>query len=537
MPTCGTLAGHNIMTHLKTILIALLLALALPFTASADKKKENPTALDVKLQSGEKWWGLVVDSPNLKLPFEPSFTINTATLGPTLYKANLLLSNRGRYVWSESPLTVSYDGKKLTIAASNPDDITPTLQKSGRTLREAYLMCCHKHFPPHDLSTAELLFSAPIYELGGEEALLYTQQDVIDFADTIIARGAPCGTILLPMGWNSPSGAPTFDLEAYPNPKEMVEILHSKGMNVMLTVSPYIMAAGRGFQQSRRDGTLICDATGQPTVFETRLGYTACRDITPAQADTLNLALKKLQQECDIDGFYFDCLDALQLLNNNPVKLESFLEAWHKAGNGIGAAIFSTPSDKQLTNAASTISTSRECTWETLGNGLTTAVNASVLGFSRVCVAADLNFNAPEGNNTDELVLRTAQLAATMPIAIIPYAVWEVENNAAIDAMLAWRAEMSPYYLELARKSATSAEPIIRHIEYQFPRTGFSNCDNQFMIGDRYMVIPVVDQGARQMVRLPKGKWQDSSGRIIKGPRVIDVDVSKGDIVVFKATK
>lgn len=533
------------MRIVKSLITTLLLLLSVATTLQAEntpdipKNRNNSNTLEVKPQSGEKWWGLVVDPDNIALPFEMPFTINTATLGPTLYKANMMLSNRGRYIWSDTPLTVAYDGKKFRITP--PEGSTsPTLHKSGRTLREAYLMCCHKNFPPQQLTAPEVLFGGPIYELGGEDALLYTQADVEAFAEMLTRRGAPAGTILLPMGWSSPSGAPIFDLEAFPTPKEMVAKLHSEGWRVMLTVTPYIMAAGRGFQQSRKSGQLMCDTSGHPTVFQTRLGYTACRNLTPQCAKALNTALISLQNNMGIDGFYLDCLDALPLLGDQPDELERFLTTWHSVGEGLGAVVLCTPSTHQLGGAASSVTTSRTASWESLAEGVEIAVEASLLGFQRTCVAADLDFptDSPESVASHEnLILRTAQLAASLPIAIIPYALWSISNHQAVEELLKWRAEVGPYYLSLAKQSATSAEPTLRHLEYQYPRTGFTNARDQFMIGDRYLVAPVVQEGSRRMVRLPKGKWQDDQGRIIKGPRVIDTNVADGKMAIFKVAK
>ena len=37
------------------------------------------------------------------------------------------------------------------------------------------------------------------------------------------------------------------------------------------------------------------------------------------------------------------------------------------------------------------------------------------------------------------------------------------------------------------------------------------------------------------MVRLPKGRWREyESGRVFKGPRVIDVDVTSGKVALFE---
>lgn len=506
------------------LLVAILTALSL---TGAEKVK--PT--EVKIQNSEKWWGLVVDPANVRLPFDHPFEINTANVSPERYSANMMISNRGRYVWSKKPMKVESDGKKLFITPSDGEIVK--VEKSGRTLREGYLMCCHKNFPPHTSGISSTLFQYPIYELGGAEALLYTASDVEQFASLLHSKGAPKGTILLPQGWNSPSGAMTFDSEAYPNPKEMIEELHSKGMKVMLTVTPYVMAAGRGYQQMRKEGRLINNSDGEPIVFQSRLGYTACRALSSQEVARLGTALKELQKEYGVDGFYFDCLDALSLLGDNPTELFNFIEAWHKASEGIEVAIYSSPVSQQLGGIASSVSTTRNYTWESLAESLETAIDASLFGFTRTCMAADLNFAKQAPN----LILRTASLAALLPVAIIPYAIWGLNEKYTkpFCSLLKWRAENGEYILSLAQQGTTSAEPIIRHLEYQFPRTGFTNAHDEFMLGPKWLVAPVVSDAGVRMVRLPKGRWKEvGSGRIIKGPRVVDVDVSDGTTPIYE---
>ena len=512
-------------TRKITILCALLLMAASLFAAGREKETE------IKIQNGEKWWGLVVNPSLVALPFEGALEIDGSALSPVNYTANMMLSNRGRYVWSKEPLKVSFDGKRILVSTSSADGEAVAVEKSGRSLREAYLMCCHKNFPPREVGAAAVLFESPIYELGGEESLLYTSEDALEFAEMLADRGAPKGTILLPQGWNSPSGAITFDPEAYPNAKEMIEKLHAQGMKVMLTVTPYIMAAGRGFQQMRKDGRLITDSDGQPIVFESRMGYTACRTLSAEGVKGLNESLRTLQREYGVDGFYFDCLDAMTLLGDNPARLVEFLASWHTASEGIDVAIYSSPMGQQLGGIASSLSTTRDYTWEALEESLERAIDASVLGFTRTSLAADLNYH----KNAPSLILRTASLSALLPVAIVPYAVWSLEDTKPFCSLLEWRAEQGGYYLSLAEQGASSAEPIIRHLEYQFPRTGFSNARDEFMIGSKWLVAPVVCDSGVRMVRLPKGKWQEvGSGRIIKGPRVIDVDVSDGQTPIYE---
>lgn len=522
---------NNPQAKRKTMKIRSLVILATTLLLStAVGANNNDGATKVKVQNGEKWWGLVVEPSSLTIPFERAFAVATEDFSPTLYKANMLLSNRGRYVWSASPLRVGFDGKSLTINSADGSKVE--VQKSGRTLREAYLMCCHRNFPPKAVEATATLFQKPIYEFGGEDAMLYNQQSVIDFATMLLHRGAPSGTILLPMGWNSTSGDFVFDHEAYPNPKAMIDSLHSKGMEVMLTITPYVMAAGRGYRQNLKDGNLMLGSNNQPVVFQSRMGYTACRTLSPETIATIEQQLLTLTEQVGIDGFYFDCLDAVALLKDDKAQLTDYLTLWNSLGKNIDVAIFSTPMGQQLGSTASSVSASRHYTWATLAESLERAIDASVLGFTRTSLAADLDFHGGDQN----LALRTAQLAALLPVAIIPYSVWNIPSKAdELCCLLAWRAENGAYYLALAEQSATSAEPILRHLEYQFPRTGFSNCRDEFMIGTKWLVAPVVDNSGVRMVRLPKGRWKElDSGRIIKGPRVIDVNVTDGKVPIYE---
>ncbi|MBO7197728.1 MAG: hypothetical protein J6V28_02920 [Tidjanibacter sp.] len=515
---------------MKTLRYTALLMMTLLLSALTLAAKGGGGSVEIKIQNGEKWWGLVVEPERIALPFDTPFVVNTSEFSPTLFRANMLLSNRGRYLCSKESLTVSFDGKKIVVTA--PEGSTaPALQKSGRTLREAYLMCCHKNFPPSDVAVPELLFGSPVYVLGNKSELLVDQQGVEAFAEMLTQRGAPAGTILLPLGWSSPTGALTFDPEAFPSPKQMIASLHEKGMKVMLSVTPYLMAAGRGYRLFHSEQRLLTDEAGEPIVFRSRLGYTACLNLTPEVVEQMAASIASLGKEYGVDGFYFDCLDALPLLDDNLPKLTEFLDLWHSLGNSVEVAIYSTPVSRVLGNVASSVSTTRHYTWETLAQSLERSIDASLLGFERTSLAADLEF-AQDGG---ELALRAAQLAALLPVAVIPYSVWSLEDTTPLCKMLSWRAKNSDYYLELARLGASSAEPIVRHLEYQFPRTGFTNCRDQFMIGNKWLVAPVVSESALRMVRLPKGRWREyESGRVFKGPRVIDVDVTSGKVALFE---
>ena len=57
----------------------------------------------------------------------------------------------------------------------------------------------------------------------------------------------------------------------------------------------------------------------------------------------------------------------------------------------------------------------------------------------------------------------------------------------------------------------------MRHMEYSFPNEGFEDCKDQFMLGDKYLVAPVLTKDNTRKIKLPKGQWRDDEGKIYKG--------------------
>jgi alpha-glucosidase len=60
-------------------------------------------------------------------------------------------------------------------------------------------------------------------------------------------------------------------------------------------------------------------------------------------------------------------------------------------------------------------------------------------------------------------------------------------------------------------------------MEYSFPNEGFENEVEQFMLGGKYLVAPVLEKGASvKKIKLPKGKWQFED-KIFDGGQEIEV--------------
>ena len=66
---------------------------------------------------------------------------------------------------------------------------------------------------------------------------------------------------------------------------------------------------------------------------------------------------------------------------------------------------------------------------------------------------------------------------------------------------------------------------MVRHMEYEFAGQGFTDCKDPFMIGDTYLVAPMIQKGNSRSVKLPKGKGRDDRGKMHKGGKTIQIDV------------
>jgi alpha-glucosidase (family GH31 glycosyl hydrolase) len=129
----------------------------------------------------------------------------------------------------------------------------------------------------------------------------------------------------------------------------------------------------------------------------------------------------------------------------------------------------------------------------------------------------------------EELIVRAAQVSALMPMMQFSVAPWRVlgkENLAICKTMADLHYSMGNEILSLAGECASSGEPMVRNLEYEYPGKGYEEIKDQFLLGNKILVAPVVvkDQRSREVV-FPEGKWQGDDGTIINGPVTLKIEV------------
>jgi hypothetical protein len=144
----------------------------------------------------------------------------------------LLLSNKGRYVWSEEAFQLTFKNGVLQIKGAAKID-TGT---SGKTLQEVQVFVRNHYFKASGKLPDTLLVTNPQYNTWIELNYNQNEADVLKYAHAIIDNGLPAGVLMIDDTWQEDYGVWDFHLKRFPHPKQMMDELHQLGFKVMLWV-------------------------------------------------------------------------------------------------------------------------------------------------------------------------------------------------------------------------------------------------------------------------------------------------------------
>jgi hypothetical protein len=126
-------------------------------------------------------------------------------------------------------------------------------------------------------------------------------------------------------------------------------------------------------------------------------------------------------------------------------------------------------------------------------------------------------------NAPPEIKQRVLDLAALLPIVSPPN----------IDR--ATRNAFTPYLTTYLREAFDRGYPLIRPLPMQFPRdAGMDQHSDLFMLGDEFLLAPVIAAGDKRRVDLPRGLWTDlRTNTEYRGNQPIEIDAPPGRVPMF----
>jgi len=477
------------------------------------------------------------DYDNVGLLIGTDRDINRVLIALDLTKDNysnqavsFFVSNFGRYIWSDDPVKVRFSNGEISLEGTTDISLT----EAGSTLKEAYMAASAAHFPPSGLIPREEFLSAPQYNTWIELNYNQNQVDILKYAHDIVDNGFPSNAVLMiDDNWQKYYGNFEFKPERFPDPKDMCDELHALGFKVMIWVCPFISPDSVEGRALSKKGYLVKNFEGNaPAVVKWWNGYSHVLDMSnPEARQWLVDTLRDMQEKYGIDGFKLDAGDgtfydpkSTRMYDGTSYgtlhsglwaslykyfPYHEFRACWRLAGQPVVHRL----QDK-------------EYSWAGVASLIPSILEGGIEGHQFICPDMigggqwSRFVNLDRNNINQELIVRSCQVHALMPMmqfSVAPWRVLNAENMEICREYAQLHCSMAPYILEEARKCAVSGEPIVRSMEYSFPGQGMEDCLDQFMLGDRYLVAPMVSAGTQRIVTLPKGKWVDEEGKGYQG--------------------
>jgi alpha-glucosidase (family GH31 glycosyl hydrolase) len=522
---------------MKKIFI-LSVTLFIVLNATAQKK-----SFKILLQKDEKVWGGIIalgSTMPLKDGFQFDFGIDN--LGNQLQP--LLLTSKGRYVWSEEPYKFEIKGSSLIISNQKAEVKTAI---AGKTLAEARQVAEKLFFHTNGKTPELLLFSKPQYNTWIELNFNHNQADILKYAHNLIDNGYPPGVFMIDNSWQERHGVWSFHSGRFPDPKGMMDELHTLGFKVMLWVSPFVNPDLNPLIRKMRNEDLLIKVKqdskydyykgGKVALIQWWDGYSVELDFSnPKAVKWFTDKLDALQKDFGVDGFKFDAGDMRfypnfteshipnisankhsQLFAEIGLKypLNEYRACWKMAGLPLAQRLRDKKAD-----------------WEDLQKLLPDMLVSSLVGYNYNCPdmigGGEFNSFINGGKIDQEMMVRSAQCHALMPMmqfSVAPWRILDENHHNAIKKSMALREQFTPLIMQLVDEAAKTGEPIIRLMDYVFPNQGYETVLDQYMLGSKILVAPQQTKGNTRTVKLPKGKWKADDDTLYDGGKMTTINV------------
>ena len=136
-----------------------------------------------------------------------------------------------------------------------------------------------------------------------------------------------------------------------------------------------------------------------------------------------------------------------------------------------------------------------------------------------------------------DLIVRSAQTHALMPMMQFSVAPWRILDKEHLDAVLKSvkiREKLLPEIKSLIIRASKTGEPVVTPLEFHFPHQGLSGVKDEFMIGSDILVAPMVNPGREREVILPEGRWIADDGKEYTGGQTVKINVPLDRIPYFR---
>ncbi|XP_015905640.1 myogenesis-regulating glycosidase [Parasteatoda tepidariorum] len=447
-------------------------------------------------------------------------------------------------VGADIPLYVSLNSSmKNTLCLEAKYDSFPYYNDKSDNLHLDYTICTgtdmkqvHKGMWDRDFRrgnvTMEFL-EVPIWATAPKLEYSLTQESLQTYSNHIMDHGFPAGFLLIDTKWQKVEGDLSFNPMLFPNPTEILNILHNKGFKVLLAVHPYVCLGADVFRNATDDHYFVSDEKRQvPLLTRWKNEVCAIVDVTRNTSEQWFYdRIVDVKTTHGIDGFLFtggqsSFLPPYYYFYTMSVNPDNFLSLYlrlaSKTSDYLGVSVgFHSQHISAFVRLAP-----RTSTWDA-NTGLKSIIPAvltlGLLGYPLVnpgSVGGDVFVPSNTTMPDKELYIRWLQLAAFMPVVqlSIPPGDYDLDVIKAAKFMFKVRSERilqskqpNEYIKRVINEYHESGAPIVRPLWWLAPKdVNAQIIDSQFAVGNDLIVAPVLEEGKRARdVYLPPGRWRD----------------------------
>ncbi|MDR3293641.1 MAG: glycoside hydrolase family 31 protein [Clostridiales bacterium] len=506
--------------------------------------------LEIDMLPNEYWYGgKIGDGVQMPVNAVRDYYQDNSVSGFGDQSSPFFVSNKGRYVWSEDGFVTTFQKGHVKFESETAEI---KLYEGYETLKGAFLAASKAHFPPDGNMPDELMFKIPQYCTWIEMKKRQTQNGVLRYAESILECGMPAGEIIIDDGWQRTFGDWRFKSKRFPDPKGMVEKLHKMGFKVILWIVPFVDKNAPDFTYLADNDCLVKNADGTVAFRKWWDGSDAVLDFSaPKAVEWFFGVVRGLMTEYDADGFKQDAADnkfyRADDITAGGVSPNGQTELWMKSalnfpfnelrasfkGGGIGVA-------QRLGD--------KRHRWAEYGGVRALIPNSLLLGITghpfscpdMIGGGLASDFWRPQEFYDHELFVRWAECSTLMPMMQYSLSLWRLRNQKTAELCrhaANFHLKFSDYIIKYAKAARKSGEPIVRYMEYSYPNEGMEEVKQQYMLGDDYIIAPVVNKGeTTKEVKLPKGsKWKlHSTGEIFEGGQTLSIKAEIDELPIFE---
>ena len=411
-----------------------------------------------------------------------------------------------------------------------------------------------------------------------------TQQEVLETARACLAHDVPVNVIVIDFFHWTYQGDWKFDPLYWPDPKAMIDELHSMGIKVCVSVWPSVDKKSENFAEMLERGLLIRTERGGLQTYDYQGD---CTEIDATNPETREYVYQKVKQnyldlgidmvwldnaepdyvKYDFDQYRYYLGTALSCSNIwpqyysrtiydnmvkdgmvNPVNL--LRSAWagsQKYGNVIwsGDVPSTFESLRDQLQCGINMGLAGIPWWTTdIGGFMTDDVNDPkfrqllIRWFEFAVFTAVLRMHGDRGPYNipplDQRDFGGGYLKTGHPNELWSYG---EENFRIMKKFLDIRLSMHDYIASLYKEAQENGSPLLRAMFYEFPEDEKCwNTYDQYMFGDQYLVAPILYEDTYERdVYLPAGYWCDiRTDKTLEGSKTIHTSVPIDEIAIYR---